>query len=57
MLPVKNGFHKEALQNILYAEAVNQKSAVYLLGETLPANLSFRDLLPRLPGERVLPLP
>ena len=49
-LPVNGGFRKAAVQDILYAEAVNHKSAVYLPGEAVSVNLSFRDLLSRLPG-------
>lgn len=48
-LPVGGGFRKAAIQNILYAEAVNHKSAVYLPGEVISVSLSFRDLLSRLP--------
>lgn len=50
-LPVKGGVRKAAVQDILYAEAVNHKSAVYLPGETVPVSLSFRELLARLPGD------
>lgn len=50
-LPVRGGFRKVAVQDVLYAEAVNHKSAVYLPGETVPVSLSFRDLLARLPGD------
>lgn len=50
-LPVKGGFRKAAVRDILYGEAVNHKSAVYLPEETVPVNLSFRDLLARLPGD------
>lgn len=50
-LPVKGGFRKAAVQDILYGEAVNHKSAVYLPGEAVPVNLSFRDLLSRLPAD------
>lgn len=50
-LPVKGGFRKAAVRDVLYAEAVNHKSAVYLPGEVIPVNLSFRDLLSRLPGD------
>ena len=49
-LPVNGGFRKAAVHDILYAEAVNHKSAVYLPGEVISVNLSFRDLLSRLPG-------
>lgn len=48
-LPVNGGFRKAAVQDILYAEAVNHKSAVYLPGEAVSVNLSFRDLISRLP--------
>ena len=44
------GFRKAAVHDILYAEAVNHKSAVYLPGEAISVSLSFRDLLSRLPG-------
>lgn len=51
-LPVSGGFRKAALKDILYAEAVNHKSAVYLDGgEAVPVRLTFRDLLARLPGD------
>lgn len=50
-LPVSGGFRKAAVKDILYAEAVNHKSAVYLPGEVIAVNLSFRDLLSRLPGD------
>lgn len=50
-LPVNGGFRKATVQDILYAEAVNHKSAVYLLKEVISVNLSFRDLLSRLPGD------
>ena len=50
-LPVRGGFRKLAVRDILYAEAVNHKSAVYLPGETVSVSLSFRDLLARLPGD------
>ena len=50
-LPVRGGFRKLAVRDILYAEAVNHKSAVYLPGEAVPVSLSFRDLLARLPGD------
>lgn len=50
-LPVKGGFRKAVVQDILYGEAVNHKSVVYLPGEAVPVNLSFRDLLSRLPGD------
>lgn len=50
-LPVKGGFRKAAVRDILYGEAVNHKSAVYLPGEAVPVNLSFRDLLSRLPAD------
>ena len=50
-LPVKGGFRKMALQDILYAEAVNHKSAVYLPGEAVTVGLSFRELLSLLPGD------
>lgn len=50
-LPVSGGFRKAAVKDILYAEAVNHKSAVYLPGEVISVNLSFRDLLPRLRGD------
>lgn len=49
-LPVGGGFRKAAVHDILYAEAVNHKSAVYLPGEVISVSLSFRDLLSRLPG-------
>ena len=49
-LPVSGGLRKTAVQEILYAEAVNHKSAVYLPRESLSVNLSFRELLSRLPG-------
>lgn len=49
-LPVNGGSRKVAAQDILYAEAVNHKSAVYLPGEAISVNLSFRDLLSRLLG-------
>lgn len=49
-LPVNGGFRKAAVHDILYAEAVNHKSAVYLPGEVISVSLSFRDLLSRLPG-------
>lgn len=49
-LPVKSGIRKAALQDVLYAEAVNHKSAVYLPGEAVSTNLSFRELPSRLPG-------
>lgn len=48
-LPVNGGFRKAAVHDILYAEAVNHKSAVHLPGEVISVNLSFRDLLSRLP--------
>lgn len=48
-LPVGGGFYKAAVHDILYAEAVNHKSAVYLPGEVISVSLSFRDLLSRLP--------
>ena len=48
-LPVRGGFRKLAVRDILYAEAVNHKSAVYLPGEVISVSLSFRDLLSRLP--------
>lgn len=50
-LPVSGGFRKAAVKDILYTEAVNHKSAVYLPGEVIAVNLSFRDLLSRLPGD------
>ena len=49
-LPVSGGFRKAAVKDILYAEAVNHKSAVYLPGEAISVNLSFRNLLSRLLG-------
>ena len=49
-LPVNGGSRKVAAQDILYAEAVNHKSAVYLPGEAISVNLSFRNLLSRLLG-------
>ena len=50
-LPVRGGFRKLAVRDILYAEAVNHKSAVYFPGEAVSVSLSFRDLLARLPGD------
>lgn len=50
-LPVKGGVYKAAVQDILYGEAVNHKAVLYLRGETVPVNLTFRDLLSRLPGD------
>lgn len=50
ILPVNGGFRKAAVHDILYAEAVNHKFAVYLTGEVISVSLSFRDLLSRLPG-------
>lgn len=50
-LPVNGGLRKAGVKDILYAEAVNHKSAVYLPGEVIAVNLSFRDLLSRLPGD------
>ena len=50
-LPVNGGLRKAGVKDILYAEAVNHKSAVYLPGEMIAVNLSFRDLLSHLPGD------
>lgn len=50
-LPVNSGLRKAGVKDILYAEAVNHKSAVYLPGEVISVNLSFRDLLFQLPGD------
>lgn len=50
-LPVNGGLRKIAVQDILYAEAVNHKSAVYLPGEAISVNSSFQDLLSRLRGD------
>lgn len=50
-LPVNGGLRKAGVKDILYAEAVNHKSAVYLPGEVIAVNLSFRDLLSHLPGD------
>ena len=50
-LPVNGGLRKIAVQDILYAEAVNHKSAVYLPGEAVSVNSSFQDLLSRLRGD------
>lgn len=44
-------YSKAAVQDILCGEAVNHKSAVYLPGEAISVNLSFRDLLSSLPGD------
>ena len=50
-LPVNGGLRKVMVQDILYAEAVNHKAAVYLPEEVIAVNLSFRDLLSRLRGD------
>lgn len=50
-LPVRGGFRKLAVRDILYAEAVNHKSAVHLPGEEIPVSLSFRELLSLLRGD------
>lgn len=50
-LPVRGGFRRAAVQDILYAEAVNHKAVVYLPGEAIHVSLSFRDLLSRLPED------
>lgn len=50
-LPVRGGLRRVSAGDILYAEAVNHKSAAYLPGETLAVSLSFRDLLSRLPED------
>ena len=39
------------VQDILYAEEVNRKAAVYLPEEVISVNLSFRDLLSHLRGD------
>lgn len=50
-LPVRGGLRKVEAKDILYAEAVNHKSAVHLLGEEIPVTLSFREMLSRLRGD------
>ena len=50
-LPVNGGLRKVMVQDILYAEAVNHKAAVYLPEEVIAVNLSFRALLSHLQGE------
>lgn len=50
-LPVKGGVRRVSVRDILYSEAVNHKSAVYLPGETVHVSLSFQDLISRLPGD------
>ena len=50
-LPVNGGLRLLMVQDILYAEAVNHKAAVYLPEEVIAVNLSFRDLLSRLRGD------
>lgn len=50
-LPVRGAFRKVEINDILYAEAVNHKSAVYLPGEAVSVSLSFRELLSRLPAD------
>lgn len=50
-LPVNGGFRRVPVKDLLYAEAVNHKTAVHLPGEVLAVNLSFRDFLARLPGD------
>ena len=50
-LPVNGGLRKVMVQDILYAEAVNHKAAVYLPEEVISVNLSFRDLLSHLRGD------
>lgn len=50
-LPVNGGLRKVMVRDILYAEAVNHKAAVYLPEEVIAVNLSFRDLLSHLRGE------
>ena len=50
-LPVNGGLRKVMVQDILYAEAVNHKAAVYLPEEVISVNLSFRALLSHLQGD------
>lgn len=50
MLPVNRGWRIVTMQDILYAEATNHKSAVHLSEETIYINQNFRDLLLRLRG-------
>lgn len=50
-LPVRGGLRRVAAKDIVYAEAVNHKSAVYLPGEEIPVSLSFRELLSLLRGD------
>lgn len=50
-LPIRGGVHKVEAKDILYAEAVNHKSTVYLPGEEISVNLSFRELLSFLRGD------
>ena len=50
-LPVKGGSRRVEAKDILYAEAVNHKSAVHLPGEEIPVSLSFRELLSLLRGD------
>ena len=50
-LPVNGGLRKVMVQDILYAEAVNHKAAVYLPEEVISVNLSFWELLSHLQGD------
>ena len=50
-LPVNGGLRKVMVQDILYAEAINHKAAVYLPEEVISVNLSFRELLSHLQGD------
>lgn len=50
-LPINGGLRKVAAQDILYTEAINHKSTVYLSDETIPVNLSFREMLSCLQGD------